>query len=155
MTPSIVTAEFKHIPAIAANVRQADKEEIWATACIEPAQALIRSLSVSQMAWTGMIDDQPVCMFGVVPVSLLGEIGRPWMIGTTMLDEPLISIIFLRRCKKCVREMLKPFRLLENYVSADNATAIEWLKWLGFRIWDAQKMGPYRMPFMRFTMGER
>jgi hypothetical protein len=149
MTPEIVTAQLEHIPLIAARVRPADREEIWAAACQSPEACLENSFRISHLAWTGLIDGVPVCMFGVVQASLLENKGRPWMIGTDLLDRH--QVVFLRRCLKCVDTMQMVFHQLENWVDTRNTRTIRWLKWLGFEFDPPQPMGPYQVPFMRFS----
>lgn len=149
--PEIVPATAQHIPAIAAAVRDADRTELWAYGCVTPLDCLCHGLEYSRKAWTGLIDGIPVCMFGVVPSSILGNVGRPWMVGTKLLDEH--PHVFLRRCQGCLREMREGFDTLENFVDVRNKRAIEWLVWLGFDIWmPAEKIGPYGLPFFRFGM---
>jgi hypothetical protein len=149
--PEIVTAELKHITAIVDNVRDADREEFWALARITPKECLMQSFHLSRMAWTGLIDGQPVCMYGVVQSSLLGGVGRPWMVGTDLLDKH--QMVFLRRCREQVRIMQMCFGRLENHVYVRNTKAIQWLKWLGFSFSEPELMGPFDMPFIRFSMG--
>ena len=151
MTPEIVTATAEHIPMIAAQVREADRAELWAAACQTPEQTMTLGLRISEMSWTGLMDGIPVCMFGVVLASVLGNIGRPWMVGTHHLDEH--PTVFLRRCKGCVKIMMDRFNQLENYVDVRNEQALRWLTWLGFSFQlPAEKMGPFNMPFVRFEM---
>lgn len=151
MTPEIVPAIAAHIPVIAERTRAADRAEFWALACQAPEQVMGHALRSSKLAWTGLIDGVPVCMFGVVSASILGDVGRPWMVGTDHLDRH--PFVFLRRCKGCVADMLAAFSTLENYVDQRNARAIEWLQWLGFDLnWPGQPMGPYGLPFIRFEM---
>lgn len=146
MKPEIVTAELHHIPRILAGIREADRDELFALYRQTPAEVLDASFRLSQMAWTGLVDGVPVCMFGVVKVS--GAVGRPWMIGTTDLDR--YAMIFLRRCKKQVEAMQRRFAHLENFVDIRNQKAIDWLRWLGFRFGKAELMGPFSLPFYRF-----
>lgn len=150
MKVEIVPAEAEHITAIAPKVREADRQELWATACMKPIDALICSYAVSKLAWTGLVDGEPVCMFGVAPASLLTSTGRPWMIGTDLIDR--YSTTFLRRCKGRVREMLRYYQSLENYVDLRNERAIRWLDWLGFEFEGPYPYGVLKLPFMRFTM---
>lgn len=99
-----------------------------------------------------MIDGNPVCMFGVAPGSIVTG-GKVWMLGTEALDDPLNAIIFLRRCRKQVDEMLEISPVLTNYVHAENARAISWLRWLGFKVEDNPvPYGPKRELFYRFSM---
>jgi len=146
----IMPALPEHIPAIARNMRDADVHEIqllgWAS---EPALRI--SLRTSLAAWTGLVDGIPVCMFGVCDGEM-GE-GKPWMLGTSKLDDPVTAIIFLRRCKKQVEIMLNLRSVLANYVSIENDRAIKWLSWLGFDIIHPSfTWGARRKPFYRFEL---
>jgi hypothetical protein len=147
MTPSIVLADSSHIPLIAANVRHADREELKACSGRTPAEVMALGLAVSEVAWTGLVDGVPVCMFGVAPAETEG-IGRPWMIGTKLLER--YQMVFLRRCRKRVELMHAFFPLLENWVDARNEMAIKWLSWLGFTFDLAAPAGVAGMPFHRF-----
>ena len=143
----IIRAAPEHIVAIAPRVREADAREL-ASLLLSPERALRTSLRTALAAWTGIVDGVPVCMFGVSP----GEMteGRPWMIGTADLDA--VAVIFLRRCRLQVARMLQIRPVLVNYVSADNARAIEWLAWLGFTIEGPIPWGPRGALFHRFSM---
>lgn len=151
VTPKIVTAEEWHIPLIAARVRAADREELQALS-LTPEKALRQSFRLSHLAWTGLIDGVPVCMYGVVKASLLGRVGRPWMVGTYLLDKH--QLVFLRRCRFSLKTMQMCFSKLENHIDARNTRAIQWLKWLGFSFSEPEPLGPLNMPFIRFTLGE-
>lgn len=145
---AIVPASKEHIDLIAANVRDADRAEF--AALHRHAGAVMSSgLSVSTLAWTGLVDDAPVCMYGVAPVGfLLPETGRPWMVGSKALDDH--ATLFLRRCKPQVKAMLEAFPVLSNYVAVANVRAIAWLKWLGFSFSDTIDIGG--VPFIRFEL---
>ena len=148
--PLIVHALPCHIPSIAREIREADRQELWAAACLTPEQALWKSLAASSVAWTGLYDSIPVCMFGVAGGSELSGVGMPWMIGTKLVDR--YAVQFLRRNKAKVREMLDLYPQLLNYVDARNTRAIRWLKWLGFKLGNPVPYGPYSMPFLSFEM---
>ena len=151
MKTGIIAADAGHIPAIAANMRKADREELGAAWCMTPLECMINGLAHSDRAWTGLIDGTPVCMFGCVPASILGNAGRPWMVATKLLDEHPLA--FLRRCRGCVAQMRERFEVLENYVDMRNTRAIEWLAWLGFSFRKRPELiGPYGMPFLKFEM---
>ena len=151
MKISVVTAQAEHIPHISANLRQADKDELWHFALLRPVEALTRSFMASRMAWTGMVDDVPACMFGVAPAGFLSSLGRPWLLGTPEIENHQMA--FLRRNKAKVREMMKCYPTLENYVEATNEKAIAWLKWLRFEFDEVpQNMGPFNKKFIRFHM---
>jgi len=152
----IVTADARrHIPAIVANVRQADIEELWAASHLRPLNALWEAVETSKRAWTGMIDNKPVCMFGVAPSegNHNSDVGRPWLIGSREIEQ--FSFVFLSRCRKQVEVMLEYFPVLENYVCAENKKAVSWLLWLGFTFHECLRMGPENKLFIRFTMARQ
>ena len=153
MEAKIVKAEHKHIPYIAENIREADRQEIWDMALLKPTEGLRKSLDMSLLCWTGLVNDIPVCIFGVADTSRLfkGEVGRPWLIGTNDIDR--CATAFLRRNKKIVKQMLDCYDKLENYVEETNIRSIEWLTWLGFTFDEKpQPMGVFKKKFIRFWM---
>lgn len=150
MSTVVVEAMPEHVPLITADVRQADIDELYAASEITPELAMWKGLAVSTHAWVGFIDHEPVCMFGVVPRSVLSGRGIPWMIGTNALDRHAAE--FLKGCRPQVAEMRSVYNLLENYVDARNTKAIRWLRWLGFEIGPAQPHGPHAAPFHYFKL---
>lgn len=151
MKADIVVADKSHIAAIAENIREADKLELMLAAMISPVDALSQSLERSDMAWTGLIDSVPVCMFGVVPLTALGNIGSPWLISSRLID--VHAHTFLVRCKRVVVMMAQSYDLLVNWVHEDNIAAIQWLNWLGFDFTlPAVPYGPYGAKFVKFDM---
>lgn len=117
--------------AVIAAARPADVAEMAALGMTFP-EALQGSLNRSDWSATGVVDGEPVCMFGVAPVSLLGGIGAPWMLGTTALDRPDMQVPFLRASRGVVAAMLATYPRLINLVDTRNTIAIRWLRWLGF-----------------------
>ncbi len=149
MSHAIVTAELGHIKPIALTIRDADRDELAALYAQAPEEILTQSFCLSKLCWTGLVDDVPICMFGVV--ELEPGTGRPWMIGTTLLEKH--QIVFLRNCRDMVEAMHLCFDHLENYVDARNKMVITWLKWLGFKFDAPEPLGPLGLPFLRFTLG--
>ncbi|MDR1947619.1 MAG: hypothetical protein LBQ51_10720 [Desulfovibrio sp.] len=125
----------EHIPAIAANMREADRREVWAWRRETPEAALRFSLSRSLAAWTGVIDERPALMWGAGAASLLSSVGNPWLLGT----DAILSVQrpFLLHSGAFVAHMQAMFPRLENHVHAGNVLSIRWLKWCGFTIDDA------------------
>lgn len=142
-------AAFEDVALIAANARPADVAELAATGS-DPAMAMYKGLVVSTHAWTGLVNDEPVCMFGVAPRSVVTGRGAPWLIGSTGLERYVAT--FIRRCAPEVQKMRDSYNLLENFVDARNDLAIRWLMWLGFTIQPAAPYGINGEPFHRFLM---
>lgn len=140
----------EHLDIVAANMRADDVREIWAAGKRTPLLSLKMSYSLSKYRKTIMLDDAPIGLFGVVPVSVLGSIGTPWMLGTDGITK--ISRKFLRGCRYYMPEMISGFNRLENYIDARNTVSIQWLKWLGFVIMDPEPYGHLNLPFHKFYM---
>jgi hypothetical protein len=151
MRGEVVDARLEHIAPIASRVRTPDLEELSALLPVSVEAVLKMSLEASPLACTGLIDGEPVCMFGVVPVSFFApDEGRPWMVGTSLLDQHAKT--FLKGCKPHLDAMRERYAVLENFVDARNVKAIRWLKWLGFTIHPALPMGRRYIPFHRFDL---
>jgi hypothetical protein len=79
----VLPALPEHIPAIAADMREADRREVWASHRHTPEEALRGSLARSELAWTCIISGTPAFMWGVCRIgSLISDRGAPWLLGT-------------------------------------------------------------------------
>lgn len=146
----VIDATEEHAEYIADRARMADVQELWAFARVTPLECMKQGMDRCK-ARTGTIDGQPVCMFGVTPVTLLGAAGTPWMVGTTELDKNQLTVA--RRCRPELSSLYTGYNVLVNFVDARNRKAIRWLKWLGFDLdQEPTPMGPDSMPFYRFHM---
>ena len=135
---------------VGAHLRAADRAEVEALSGRPPVEVLLDSVTASSMAWAGCVDDEPVCLFGVAPMSLAGVVGFPWLLGTDgVLDH---AAAFLRRNKAYLGQMLAEYPILRNVVDARNEVSIRWLRWLGFQFGTARPMGAANLPFIPFEM---
>lgn len=139
------------VAQIAQDARQADVDELWAYARVTPDKAMVVGLTHGTHTWTAAVDGVPVCMFGVVPVSLLGGVGAPWMVGTNELLKNQVPLI--RNSRPYVKKMLTVYSTLFNVVDSRNTLAIRWLRWCGFKV-DAEEkpMGPDGVLFRPFYL---
>lgn len=142
-------AHISHIKAIADNARQADRDELWASSFSTVEEVLHRGLAHSSHCWT-VFDGKPVAMAGVVPLSLMGGKGVPWMVTTTAIEANPRP--FIRLSKQYVGEMRKQYSHLINFVDDRNTLAIRYLQWLGFSMHEPQPHGALQMPFRLFEM---
>lgn len=138
------------IPFIAALARQGDVDELYASNLLTPFEAMTRGMRDSEETYTGLIDGAPVCMWGVVLESFIGNVGIPWMIVTETADKHQLT--FLRQCRDDTMKVLSKYGTLFNYVDARNTRAIRWLKWLGFAVQEPAPYGVFGLPFHRFYM---
>ncbi len=145
---SISNASEDHIREIAEMVRQADRDELWASAMTTPEQAMRLGIQNSERSFTGWIDGKPVVMWGVVDEGFVGRKGTPWMVATDTVEKN--AMLFLRRSRGLTKEIMLKYRRLENYVDARNTLAINWLKWIGFTMEAPEPFGVFDLPFHKF-----
>lgn len=85
---------------------------------------------ISDMAVTCVIDGRPEGMLGVAALSVIDDLGSPWLLGTTELRRHARP--FLEAGPPMVAAMHERFSRLVNYVHIDNRASIRWLSRLGF-----------------------
>lgn len=124
---AVVPATIEHAQELAANMRQADIEEV-ALLGRTPLQALTEGMDG---AMVGTVNGRPLAMFGTIPyLTVLSEIGCIWLLGSK--DVPKHRMAFLRFSREYVALMREQFDVLCNFADERNALAVRWLKWLGF-----------------------
>jgi len=144
----IVSTTEEHILELSKTMRQADKDEVWASNHKNPYDALRQGWLLSPETFTGLLDGHVVCIFGVAQNSLLSEDGVPWLLTSDLIHKAAYT--FLRVNKVYVNEIRKKYKKLENYVDCRNKMAIRWLSWLGFEMDKPQPYGPDNVMFRRF-----
>ena len=144
----IVKATFEHIEPIAANMREADVLEVWLAGHKTPHQAMQDGFNVSVKAWTIIENGEPIGMFGVSSVSILGNIGVPWLLGTDGMLA--IKRQFVRESMQYLDEVMALYPRLVNFVHVGNIQSLRWLMWMGFDFEGPIKAGPDSAEFFRF-----
>ena len=146
----IVPAAPEHSAVIAANMREADKREVWASDSWLPLPAVSKSLAMSVEAWTCFVEGSPAFMWGVARQgNILADVGIPWLLGTDAISK--VDREFIRQSRAYVDRMHRHFHRLENIVHAENTLSIRWLKWCGFSIEKepVERNGEMFFPFWR------
>lgn len=136
---------------LAQHLRTTDLAELAAThgAELDVLRCLRTAVSASEQAWVAVtVWGEPVAVFGIAPVSLLGGIGCPWMLGTDAVDGYAREVVTLSR--RHVAQWSRRYPLLFNYVDARNLRSIQWLRRTGFVIGQAEPYGLHGEPFHRF-----
>lgn len=131
-------------------LRASDYIEVRAFSGIRADDWLLASMKASQLCWTGLNKDRPVCIFGVAAPSILSRVGTPWLLGTREMNE--VGLAIVRRSRKYISEMKALYPKLENYVDARHKASIQWLKWCGFTIHEPQPYGPKAKMFHYFCL---
>ena len=133
----IVPATPAHIGRIATRMRADDRAECAAFG-LSPRDALRRGLAESTLAWTAKVDGRPEAMFGLVVVSAIEALGRPWLLGTDAVFAHGRAL--LAEGPGLIAAMLDSTPRLENLVSATNTRAIALLRRWGFTLEEDRQM---------------
>lgn len=143
----VVPAAPEHIGPIAANLRQADRNELWAVAALLPDDALRLSLAAPGVARTWLIDGEPAAMGGISDGPERGH-GVVWLLGTDAIDRHARA--FLIESRRQFEAARSAYDFVFNWVDARNVRSLRWLRWLGFEICAPQPYGILCMPFSYF-----
>ena len=140
-------ANLQDLRYVADNMRDVDKLEALYQTGQEPRQALQLSYMCSNINMAIADDnDQPIGLCGVVSGGVI------WMVATDKLFEnKKYRIQLIRKGRKWVEGLLKKYKVLYNFVYAENDSAIKWLKSLGFTfIKYHEEYGIQGKPFYEF-----
>lgn len=117
-------------------LRRVEREEAMEYLGELPNQELI---SATSSFWLGLLDGQMICVAGVV-AQLLSDRAYLWMHH----NDDLVydhRLLFMRRSKRWIKDMLQSFPVIEGHTFADNESSKQWLCWLGAEF--TQPAGPF------------
>jgi hypothetical protein len=138
------------IEAVAADMRQADVDEIWASGHLTPLSALLDGCEISDYTVVVVVNDVPCVVLGLVIRDILTGTGVPWLLGT---DGALkYKRHFLIQVPEIINEMLTVCPRLFNYVHTENKVSIKWLKRIGFTLGDPVEYGCEGELFHKFYL---
>jgi ribosomal protein S18 acetylase RimI-like enzyme len=140
-------ANLKDLNHVCENMREMDRLEAVYQTGEEPADALrLTYLAGEQVLTIAGDNDQPMGLCGVI------SDGCIWMICTDELfTNKKYKIQLIRKGRKWVESLLKKYKILYNFVYAENDSAIKWLKSLGFTfIQYHEHYGMQGKPFYEF-----
>lgn len=138
------------VESIAADMRQADIDEVWASNHHTPLESMMKGWELSDFSTVAMCNNEPLVMIGLVKRDMLTGSGVVWMLGANRAMK--YKKEFFRQTKPVIDEMLTICPRLCNMVHGKNKSSIAWLKWLGFTIDDPIPHGPDGELFHRFYL---
>jgi hypothetical protein len=148
MSWQVEEARTAHIFRLAETLREADREEVMASAGVAPLKALDSSLLASQAAWTLLIEGRPSAMWGVAP-SHSPEMGVAWMLASDEIYQSPRKVWTLS--KNFVAGMHELYPVLGNWVDERNKVSQRWLMRLGFLpVGVDRTFGVARIPFTKY-----
>ena len=131
------------VELVLAHIRKENLDELQMDDKLDIQGVMHWCLLNSVTALTGIIDGEPVCIFGVVAASATE--GQPWMFGTSLIDKHAVA--FLKASRAVVGRLLDEWKLLRNWTDVRNTRGLRWLKFMGFTIFPAEPHGPNGLLF--------
>ena len=140
-------SKLKDFKFVVENMREMDRLETYYQTDMTPEDALSVTFLGSQINMTiASDDDEPIGLCGVF------KDGCIWCIATDELfDNKKYRIQLIRHGREWVDKLLESYKILYNYVYAENTSAIKWLKALGFTFVKLhESYGYQKKPFYEF-----
>lgn len=81
----------------------------------------------------------PVMLFGVARRALLGCEYVVWALASEEIERAPFA--FLRYCRRVVERLNEVFPVMVNFVGVWNEQSLRWLRWCGFRVLPARRVG--------------
>lgn len=125
ITPEVITDLLPRL-------RPIDRLELSCMTQGDPAATLARMSERARRSTAAYMGEDLVGIMGVSAASIVSETGCPWALVTDAIDRPAVRREFLAQGRVALDWLGGDFRRLWNIVSEENATAIRWLKWMGF-----------------------
>lgn len=148
----IVPAKSEHIEGLIANMREHDRFE-YEVAGQPPSMAIRTTLEKSIDAWTGFVDQDVACMWGINEESLMTG-AHIWLVTTPLVEKRPYK--FLIESRRVVKKAINLYQYLYGYVDTQYEMSARWMEWLGFEpvsLHDLGKMRVYRYE-MRAAHGD-
>lgn len=137
------------IDELAARMRPADVAECHAAGVTDLRECIADGVQHSDPCWAALADGEVAAIFGARPLgSLLNPVAAVWLLGTPVLSANRRA--FARHTPRYIRTMLQAYPHLVNYVHADNAPAVRFLRHHGFTLHEAVPYGPHGALFHPF-----
>lgn len=91
--------------------------------------AFTQCVNMSVEIYQGMVDDVIICVWGLIPPTLLSNQAYLWMYDTDAAQDH--QFLFIRYSQRIVEKMLEEYETIVGHAHAENTRGIRWLKWLG------------------------
>ena len=150
----IVPAGRVYANQLAPHLRIQDKIEVYAASGMDPLEALLGSIEVSDedMCWAALLNKLPIGMFGANPIHMEGEhtVGGIWMLTSPGIYTNKRE--FMRVCRKYLAIMHERYEFLTNFIDSWNIPSMRWLPYLGFKVvGTVDDYGFEKVPFVQYV----
>ena len=88
-----------------------------------------RCVEQTTQVWIGLADGKLVCIWGLIPPTLLSDTAYLWLYTTEAIKGH--EFLFVRHSQIAVKAMLKLYPTITGITKIGNEQTLRWLKWLG------------------------
>jgi len=88
-----------------------------------------RFIAASVAVYSGQVDDRVLCLWGLIPPTLLSDQAYLWMHTTPVAEEH--QFLLVRRSQIEMKKMLELYPKIVGHCEVGAPQSIRWLKWLG------------------------
>ena len=98
----------------------------------------------STHCWSGSVDGELACMWGLVPPTLLSDQAYLWLVVTDLVEAHRFT--FVRHSQRVIDELLDLYPIIVGHCERGNEEAMRWIRWLG------GTFGPWQKGFRPFQI---
>ena len=102
----------------------------------EELEIFNRFVSASAFVYSGIVNDKVVCLWGLIPPTLLSDQAYLWLHTTPAAEEH--QFILVRRGQIEMKKMLEEYPKIVGHCEVQATRSIRWLKWLGAKFGEAE-----------------
>lgn len=126
---TILPTTVEHIRMLVANLREDDRHEIdkWG---VTPFKGIWRAYRESKSCHSCFIGDR-IMAIGGLNGSVLGFVGNPWLMTSTLVDE--YSLVFASLYRKELKKMLKQYQVLQTWCDFSYTKSRKLMHIIGFK----------------------
>ena len=88
-----------------------------------------RIIAVTASVWAGYVDDELLCIWGLITPTLLSDSAYLWLYTAEAVQEYEFTLV--RRSQIEVKKLLTEYRQIVGHCKANAKRSIRWIKWLG------------------------
>ena len=96
--------------------------------------------AMSAECWSGYIDEDLICCWGLIPPSILSNQAYLWMHSTEAVREH--RFLLVRHSQKVIGKALERYSTIIGHCDINAQDSMRWLKWLGAEF--SPPDGPFR-----------
>ena len=128
---------------LAQNMREADRQELWAAERRTPLEALQFAMKASEVCRCLRVDGEVAMMWGIAPV--FEQTWTVWLLTAEVVDRKPVA--FWRTLRSQLVELLSFYPVLCNMVDARYLRALKALSRVCFTVYPAEAYGEDGLPF--------